>query len=271
MRRTPILAAVSLALVCLCACNLPTGQTDSGPHAWIDAPLSGSVLPVNANVDVISHSSAPAGINNVELDINSSALRTDAVPGSGQTYVLMKQSWMPTQAGTYQLRVRARTSDGQWSNYAAVMVTVTSQATDRPTSTESPTPRGAASPSLSPTLAGSPTPPVTSSPTLTPTLAIPVFIFNENAFCRQGPSVIFPDVFAIPKGDTVDIHGVSPDGFWYFVFSKRYNARCWVAASTGQAGGDLSGVPVLVSPPTPTSSPTSRPTSRPSPTLGGKP
>jgi hypothetical protein len=271
MRRTLILTAFSLVLGCLSACNLPTGQTASGLHAWIDAPLTGSVVAVNANVDVISHSSAPAGINNVELDINSSALRTDAVPGSGQAYVLMKQSWMPTQAGTYQLRVRAQTTGGQWSDYAAVMVTVTDQAAGRPTPSESPTPRGSALPSLNPTLPGSPTPSVTSLPTLTPTLATPVFIFNENTFCRQGPSVIFLDVTAIPKGDTVDIRGVSQDGFWYFVFWKRLNASCWVAASTGQASGDLSGVPVLVSPPTPTSSPTRRPTSRPSPTLGGKP
>lgn len=275
MRRTLILTVFSLVLVCLSACNLPNGQPASGPHAWIDAPLPGSVVPVNSNVDVISHASDPAGINNVELDINAAALHTDAVPGTGQAYVLMKQSWMPTQAGTYQLRVRTKAIDGQWSDYAVVLVIVAGQAAGRPTPNASPVPLEAFTPSLSPTLAGSPTLLATLAPTftpsLTPTLAAPLFTFNENAFCRLGPSTAFADVTAIPKGDSADIRGVSQDGLWYFVFWKRLSVRCWVAASTGQAGGDLSGVPVLVSPPTPTSTPRRLPTETASPTLGGKP
>jgi hypothetical protein len=106
----------------LAGCTLNEAQT--GPQAWIDAPLSGSAFPVNSSIEVTSHSSDLAGISRVELSANNSVVGSDAVPGSGDTYVLMKQNWTPTQAGNYQLRVRSRNANGQWSTYAIVMVTV---------------------------------------------------------------------------------------------------------------------------------------------------
>jgi hypothetical protein len=112
-----------------------------------------------------------------------------------------------------------------------------------------------------PTLTSTPTliPTATSAPvlgtptqTLTPTPAVPSFTLTENAFCRKGPDVSFSDVTGITKGETVAIQGVSEDGYWYFVFWARFKVKCWVAKPTGQAGGDLTGVPVMVSPDTPT-------------------
>src|SRR5258706_868770 len=107
------------------------------------------------------------------------------------------------------------------------------------------------------------------TPTPTPAAAsAPTFTLTKNAFCRKGPDVSFPDVDAILKGETVDILNVSEDGFWYYVYWKQKNAKCWVAASAGQANGQLQGVQVLIGPATLT--PTPAPF-EPSPTATGKP
>ena len=245
----------SLAALCLISslvsCSLPSSQ--GGPQAWIDAPLTGTVLPVNQPATIKSHSSAASGIAKVELDVNRSVVSTDVVPGGDQTYLLMDQSWTPTQAGTYQVRVRAQTSNGQWSRYAVVTVTVVDRPIVAPSSTESPTAVFTFTPTLTETPASTSTPAATSTPTT------PRFTLTENAFCRKGADVSFPDVTGITTGETVDIMGVSEDGFWYFVFWKRFGVRCWVAAPAGQVSGDLNAVPMMVSPPTSTPVPVRSP------------
>lgn len=247
------LAFVWLSLS-LAACTL--NQAAGGSQAWIDAPLTGSVLPINTSVEVVSHSSDPAGIDSVELSINNAVVSTDGVPGSGQSYVLMKQKWTPTAAGSYQVRVRARSSSGQWSQYATVIVGVKRAPDVVPSLRASETPAARSTLTPQPTLTASAEPPspTASAQPLAPTA--PTLSMTENAFCRQGADTSFPDITAIPAGETVDIKGVSADGFWYFVFWQKFSVRCWVAASTGQVSGDVSGITVINSPPTPGPSPT---------------
>lgn len=98
-------------------------------------------------------------------------------------------------------------------------------------------------------------PTVTSTPVqgvleiVTPTQVMPpTFILKKNAFCRTGPDVSFPDVTAIPAGDTLDILNVSEDGFWYFIYWKNFNAKCWVATGMGDVNGDITGIQVLIVP-----------------------
>ena len=252
MKRIMILLA--LISVFFTSCNLPQ-QNANGPHAWIDSPLTGSVLQVNTAVDIVSHSSDSLSLSNVELSINNALLRVDAIPEANLTYVLMKQSWTPSAAGTYQVRLRTQASSGQWSDYAVVSVTVEADSTIRPTLPETPT--STMPLPFSPTpIPSTPTPTITLPPRFTPTASTPTFALVENAFCRIGPDISFADITAIPKGETVDIQGVSEDGFWYFVFWGQFNTRCWIAARTGQIAGDLTGVPVLASPLTSTPSPT---------------
>ena len=241
-RKLNLLAGLA-ALIALCACNLP-GQ--AAPHTWIDAPLDGSVLPAGAKVDVISHANDLSGITHVELSVNGAVLRTDAAP-NGQVYVLMDQPWTPSGPGAYQVRVRAETGGGQWSGYAVVNVTVEGSPTNTLTLIQS----------------ASPTPLV--SATVTPTPAALTFTLDKNAFCRKGPALSFADITAIPSGETVSVQGRSEDGAWLFVLWEKYNVKCWIGAATGKASGALQGVPVLVSPPTPT------PTSAPSATSNPKP
>ncbi len=114
-------------------------------------------------------------------------------------------------------------------------------------STSTPAP----APALSHTLTPTPVPDTpTNTPTPTPSVAS--FTLLKNAFCRKGPDVSWPDVTGIVLGETVTIQGVSEDGYWYFVYLPRYKVKCWVAAPTGRTSGDLTGLPVMEGPPTPT-------------------
>jgi hypothetical protein len=237
-----ILTLILAAAVLLAGCDvnqLNGGQTTS----WIDAPLNNSSLPLGL-VKVISHSSDQAGIAQVELSVNGTVIRTDANQDTSQTLVVMGQDWTPSAPGTYTLQVRAQNTAGHWSDYALVNVTVEGM----PTNTFTPV--------------ATSTPTQIPSSTSTPTSSAPTFTLVENAFCRKGPDTSFSDVTAIPKGDTVDIQGVSEDGFWYFVFWKQFDVKCWVAAHAGQASGNVQGVPVLVAPNTATPKPLPEPTGR---------
>ena len=103
------------------------------------------------------------------------------------------------------------------------------------------------------------------SPTAPPEIVMPTplgpptFTFKKNAFCRKGPASAFPDVTGISAGDTVDILNVSQDGFWYFIYWKKFNAKCWVAANTGDVNGELTGIKVVIVPTLPAPKPPAPP------------
>lgn len=242
IKRGLIYYVLSLFGLLAASCNLPTQGT--GLHAWIDSPLNGSLLPVDSEVDVISHSNDLAGITNVELSINNVVLRTDAVPNPGEVYVLMSQAWTPTQAGSYLVKVRSQNANGVWSDYGVVSVKVESGPRINLTLGESPTPVATFTPNP------------TATPSQIPTPENPTFTLNENASCRSGPDVSFTELASIPDGVTVDIKGASEDGSWYFIFWKQFSVRCWAASTAGVTAGNMTGVPVMISPPTPL--PTSR-------------
>jgi hypothetical protein len=105
----------------------------------------------------------------------------------------------------------------------------------------------------------------TASPTstATPTSAAARFTTNVDANCRGGPGTMYEIVSWLPTGTTVEIIGKDSTGTWWYV---DHVPPCWLSSVTGRAEGDLSGVPVLPTPPTPTPVPTA--TWTPSPTLG---
>jgi len=107
--------------------QLPAVQTV--PYSWIDAPLDGTVWPPNPCVvqdacEVISHSSDPLHIVQVELSVNGQVVQTTPNTDTTQTLVLTKQQWSPPGPGNYTLMVRAQNSAGVWGEYAQAIVTV---------------------------------------------------------------------------------------------------------------------------------------------------
>jgi hypothetical protein len=78
-----------------------------------------------------------------------------------------------------------------------------------------------------------------------------IFTLTKNAFCRVGPGISYRDTTAVPVGEIVNLLGVSPDGEWYYILWSKFNARCWIAKSTGQSGGEFETLPILTPVPTP--------------------
>ncbi|MCX6072274.1 MAG: right-handed parallel beta-helix repeat-containing protein [Chloroflexi bacterium] len=105
--------------------------------------------------------------------------------------------------------------------------------------------------------------------TLTPILDItvtpvtpapgPEVMAREDANCRQGPSTQFNIATHLTQGEVVPITGRLAQGDWWQVQPPDLQIPCWIAESVAEIYGDLSAVPVVVSPPTPTPTPTEEP------------
>jgi len=87
----------------------------------------------------------------------------------------------------------------------------------------------------------------------------PGFIPNLNVNCHVGPGIFFETLDVALKGITYPLDGRNATGDWYRIMLTP-NKGCWVLANTGSVSGDLSGLRVLISPPTPTPTPTPVPT-----------
>jgi hypothetical protein len=112
-------------------------------------------------------------------------------------------------------------------------------------------------PSMTETITPTPTrrPTKTSTPTRTPsaTPCIPMFTFTTGAFVRTGPGTDYPDITAIPTGDTVEIISRNADSTWYYIFWQKFNVRGWISSITGQPSCDSLEVSVQDAPPVPES------------------
>ena len=102
-----------------------------------------------------------------------------------------------------------------------------------------------------PTPVASLTPTPTEVVSSTPTPAGFVFVPGINANCHSGPGTIF-DVLAVAmKGTNYPLDGRNAENTWLRIMFNP-NMGCWVLGTSGAASGDLSGLRVLISPPTPT-------------------
>ena len=77
------------------------------------------------------------------------------------------------------------------------------------------------------------------------------FTPNINVNCHLGPAAFFDTLDVAMKGTSYPIDGRNSDNTWYRIMLNP-NQGCWVLENTGSASGDLSGLRVLISPPTPT-------------------
>lgn len=145
--RTLHILTLSLLLISLTSCNLPTSPTaapiplGSGtPQTWMDAPLDQMVLPL-APYEIVFHASDDSAIQAVQLQINGQEAMIPASSSAGKNLVTVKYLWSPSAPGEYTLLARSQNLEGTWSNDAAVTIWV-----------------------------GDLTPTITNTPTVTPTL-----------------------------------------------------------------------------------------------------
>lgn len=80
--------------------------------------------------------------------------------------------------------------------------------------------------------------------------AATVFNVDTNANCRSGPASAFPITASFLIGDLLPLAGRNSDSTWWYI-PIGGSQFCWIASSTGHTSGDLSGVPIIASPPTP--------------------
>jgi hypothetical protein len=232
MMKTKVFAIFFLALLVLTACGpqtvSPSGFSGNN-QAWIDAPLPGSHLPL-AEVEIVAHSANPGGIASFEISLNGQLLaRTGPEIGSiDPSLVYTRYPWLPAAPGTYLIEVKAIDTNDQPSFPVQVVVEV-----GDPTPTE--------------TITQVPTPTLT----LTPTCGPLTFTTNINAYCRQGPGVVFPALEELAmKGQPFLMDGRNSDGSWYRIMLTPAKG-CWVPAGVGTPSCDPGNLRVLIDIPTP--------------------
>jgi hypothetical protein len=103
-------------------------------------------------------------------------------------------------------------------------------------------------PEPKPTLFSEPT--VTPTPTETPQQPA-MATFLQNANCREGPALVYDIVTSLYQGQTARVDGRSVEGRWWWIQLPGLQAHCWVAGSTVEVSGDISGVTVWEAPPEP--------------------
>ena len=142
-----------------CVTVAPSGAAATASQATtfkavIDIPLPGASLPAGP-VEISYHAIAQEGISAVELSLDGKTLSHINTPNPKQPLVTLKYTWTPGSAGEHILRVRAQSSNGNWSDDAVVTVQVQgaaagnsqpAQPTQQPTQTQ-------AAPTQSPTMA----------------------------------------------------------------------------------------------------------------------
>jgi hypothetical protein len=93
-----------------------------------------------------------------------------------------------------------------------------------------------------------------SQATATPWFNPPIFISNENAFCRSGPGPLYSQVSLAMSATPYSIVGRNLDSTYYDIRVSS-QAECWVLGSVGLTEGSVVALPVMIIPPTATSTP----------------
>ena len=124
---------LSLTLTVLMGGTLACQEEPTGPRAWIDLPLDGSSVPVGAPVSVIAHAFAPDGVAEVLLLVNGEAYRRSPPAQPGQSFVKATQEWFPQNEGTFALRVRTYSQNGESGDSKSVNVRVLGKGAPTPT------------------------------------------------------------------------------------------------------------------------------------------
>jgi hypothetical protein len=108
---------------------------ESGPHAWIDHPLEGALIPAGEPATIISHAYAKNGLGEVVLSINGEAYRRDLPVNPGESFSQIQQEWIPETVGVFTLQITAYSLDGETIVSEPVSVRVESAKPQLPVAT----------------------------------------------------------------------------------------------------------------------------------------
>ena len=109
---------VLILVLLFSACSSPS----SGPSAWIDQPLDGSVFPLEP-VILTAHASDDDGVASIEVYLNDELLQTLSA-GDGRLGEISWE-WLPAGPGEYTLRVIPFDSQGNRGQEAETVVVIT--------------------------------------------------------------------------------------------------------------------------------------------------
>jgi hypothetical protein len=231
------------------------------------APVAGTVLPVNQSVTIQATAAAASGVVRLELWVNGQLVEQVESPLSqSATSMASAFRWTAEAPGEYTLQLRAYTEDGQMAEITAASLTVVGET---PTPTQVPataTPTITPLPSTAtPTFTPAPTVTDTPLPTMTPIPATPpppllrvgVPLLNV----RVGPGTGYSQVGALQQGDEVVIVSralVGEEQWWRVEFAPAPGGTAWVSGNTAYVTVNNTGtVPVGVVPLPPTATATS--------------
>ncbi len=253
MKKTSLkhLAVAVFVLVSLGACGPQALQSVFGNASWIDKPLANSTLPLGAH-EVISHANSPEGIAAFELSVDGVPIAMNDVPADqyGESLAYITQLWNPTEAGIYELSIRAMDVSGEYGPPTSIMVQVVDETEEEPAA--APTEEGVV---------------VVEEPTAE--AGVCTYEALVNLFCREGSDTRFEAIDSFTPGQTAPVVGMSTDGFYWYVLGPLSSLQCTVPSAEryGFVTGDCSGLPQFTPMPTPADTPTSTVTPTPTPTV----
>ena len=214
------------------ACELPGLGGGTKPTVVILSPASGTQVKAGGIVVIQSSATDVKGVAKVELWVDGLLVRSDVNP-QRQPAFSVTQEWTAAILGSHSVTVKAYNVAGRVSDPAMITVNVVEEVTATPI----------------------PLPSVTLPPGA-PWAAITARVLNV----RKGPGTHYPVIGQLQQNDVVEITGKNADSSWLqIVYPTGTIGRGWISASYVQVRGSPAAIPVVETPPPPTSTPVSSP------------
>lgn len=242
-QRLLYLLTAMLALFALSACNLisqqrldevnnvtATANALIVPTIVINSPPNGTEIIVNTQVIVSVSASDAIGLTRIVLSANNQ--QVDSVTSqspNGDTQINALLDFTPSQTGS--LTVQATAFRGSVSSLPAVITLFVRENQQQVTAT---------------------LPPQPGVPTINPNDPTCRALVTVGLNVRSGPGTEFPVLTVLAAGSMTPIIGRVPANDWWQIRAGAIVG--WVSAQFTNVYGNCTGIPIVPSPPTPTSS-----------------
>ncbi len=130
---------------------------------------------------------------------------------------------------------------------------IQSTANSQPPATQAPPAVADTSTPVPPTpIPATETPSQTPTITLTPTSSIPMLSVSANTNCRSGPSKNYDYRGELLIGESAEVVGKNTPTNYWIIKTPKNTGTCWLWGNFAQVVGDISKIPEVPIPPTPT-------------------